>query len=86
MSKAEERAFEAYPEQDMLRAPNTHKSQLNKERRRIYRQGYHQAEKDILAIIESRISEIIGDAQPKPILRLELKGLIKRIKDENKNT
>lgn len=47
MTRAEEAALKAYPEQDMLRTPNTHKSQLNKERRRIYRQGYYQAEKDM---------------------------------------
>lgn len=47
-----------------------------------YRHGYDDAEKDILAIIESRISEILGDAQPKPVLRAELEELIKRIKEE----
>ena len=34
----------------------------------------------ILKIIESRISEIIGDAQPNPVLRLELQGIIDKIK------
>ena len=48
-----------------------------------YNDGYEQAEKDILSLIESRISEIIGDAQPKPALRAELEELIKRIKDED---
>lgn len=42
--------------------------------------GYKQAEKDIIALIESRISEIIGDAQPKPALRAELQELIDKIK------
>ena len=36
----------------------------------------------IIRLIESRISEIIGDAQPKPALRAELEELIKRIKDD----
>ena len=45
------------------------------------RRGYEQAEKDILSTIESRLSEIIGDAQPKPALRAELEELINRIKD-----
>lgn len=40
---------------------------------------YKQAEKDIIAIIESRIAEILGDAQPKPTIRIELKELITRI-------
>lgn len=44
--------------------------------------GYEQAEKDIIALIESRISEILGDAQPKPALRAELQELIKRMKEE----
>ena len=44
--------------------------------------GYEQAEKDIVSLIQSRLNEIIGDAQPKPILRVELQGLIKRIMEE----
>ena len=34
----------------------------------------------ILALIESRLSEIIGDAQPNPALRAELQELINKIK------
>lgn len=45
---------------------------------------YEQAEKDIIAIIESRIAEILGDAQPKPTIRIELKELITRIKEAKK--
>ena len=48
---------------------------------KFYNDGYVQAEKDILSLIESRISEILGDAQPKPALRAELEELIKRIKE-----
>lgn len=48
---------------------------------KFYNDGYEQAEKDILSTIESRLSEIIGDAQPKPALRAELEELIKRIKE-----
>ena len=51
--------------------------------RKVFIQGYEQAEKDIIAIIESRTAEILGDAQPKPIIRIELKELIKRIKEAN---
>ena len=43
--------------------------------------GYMQAEKDIISIIESRLSELLGDAQPTPILRAELSDLIKKIKE-----
>lgn len=46
--------------------------------------GYEEAEKDIISLIESRISEILGDAQPKPALRAELQELIKHIKEEEK--
>ena len=48
-----------------------------------FQKGYEQAEKDIIAIIESRIAEILGDAQPKPTIRIELKELITRIKEAN---
>ena len=71
MTRAEQRALEAYDTDTP--API----------RFAFRDGYEQAEKDILAIIESRISEIIGDAQPKPILRTELQELTTRIKNED---
>ena len=48
----------------------------------IYISAYHQAQRDIISLIESRISELLGDAQPTPILRYELRDLIKRIKEE----
>lgn len=44
--------------------------------------GYEQAEKDIITLIESRLSELLGDAQPTPILRYELQDLIKKIREE----
>ena len=69
MRRAEERALEAYDTDTP--API----------RFAFRDGYEQAENDILAIIESRLSEIIGDAQPKPALRAELEELINRIKE-----
>lgn len=47
-----------------------------------YKEGYEQAEKDIIALIQSRFSEIIGDAQPKPTLRAELRELIEKIKED----
>lgn len=49
-----------------------------------YDDSRKQAEKDIIAIIESRIAEILGDAQPKPTIRIELKELITRIKEAKK--
>ena len=50
--------------------------------RAIFQQGYEQAEKDIIFIIESRISEILGDAQPARVLRAELRKLINKIKEQ----
>lgn len=46
--------------------------------------GYDLAEQDIIALIESIIEGIIGDAQPKPILRAELQELITKIKERTK--
>ena len=43
---------------------------------------YEKAEKDTIAIIESRLSELLGDAQPTPALRNELQDLIKKIEEE----
>lgn len=34
----------------------------------------------MLKLIETRISEIIGDAQPNPVLRIELQDIIDKIK------
>lgn len=43
--------------------------------------GLNDMEKYIVRLIESRLSEIVGDAQPRPALRAELEELIKRIND-----
>lgn len=67
MTKAEERALEAYDTNTP--API----------RIAYRDGYEQAENDIISIIGIRLSEIIGDAQPRPALRAELQELINKI-------
>lgn len=42
--------------------------------------GMNKMEQQIVSIIESRIKEIIGDAQPNPVLRIELQGIIDKIK------
>ena len=47
--------------------------------RTIFMRGYSQAQQDIIALIQSRIDEILGDAQPAQILRMELQELIKKI-------
>lgn len=38
----------------------------------------------IISLIKSRIAEILGDAQPAPVLRMELQELINKIKEESK--
>ena len=85
MTKAEEVAMDAYPRLTIASVclDGTTPVDLNTGARKRFIEGYKQAEKDILAIIETRISEIIGDAQPKPILRAELQELITRIKHED---
>ena len=50
---------------------------------KIWEQAYGVAKIDILSLIESRISEILGDAQPRPALRAELQELIDRIKEND---
>ena len=42
-------------------------------------EGRRLEREDIKSIIQSRIDEILGDAQPKPSLRTELQELIKKI-------
>ena len=76
LSLAEKRALEAYP-RDEDRELNYRRTNY----RIAYERGYKQAEKDIISLIQSRISEIIGDAQPKPTLRAELQELINKIKE-----
>ena len=78
MSKAKQASTKAYPI-----------SSTSKKNRAIqvgkiiaFRNGYKQAEKEIIAIIETRLSELLGDAQPMPVLRHELQDLIKKIKEE----
>lgn len=77
LSRAEEMALKAYP-RDEDRELNFRRTNY----RIAYERGYKQAEKDIIALVESRISEIVGDAQPKPILRAELEELITKIKEQ----
>lgn len=86
MSKrAKDEAWKAYPkrqEHRCITAFGTLEFDYDAPNREGFIKGYEQAEKDIIALIESRISEILGDAQPAPVLRAELQELIKRIKEE----
>ena len=78
MSRASEAAKKAYPNNCFIGVEYADMC------RSFYQDGYEQAEEDIIYIIESRIGEILGDAQPAPVLRAELQELIKRIKEEQK--
>lgn len=42
-------------------------------------EGRRLEREDVKSTIQSRIDEILGDAQPNPILRMELQELIKKI-------
>lgn len=79
LTRAEEMALEIFPKNSLefLRTGRD----FNGYRRQGFIKGYEKAEKDIIEMIWWRISEIIGDAQPNPILRMELEELIKRIKE-----
>lgn len=87
MTRAEQAALKAYPEKiiEHVEEPGfVVKRDHNRFDRNVYIQGYKQAEKDLISIIESRISEILGDAQPNPTLRAELRDLINKLNDDKK--
>ena len=72
MSKrAEEKASERYPQEDRIGIAIAERSG--------FICGYDEAEKDIISLVESRLSELLGDAQPTPILRYDLRDLVKKI-------
>lgn len=73
MTRAEEAARKAYPYDGGT------KGWICKSSRPIFIKGYEKAQQDIIALIQSRIDGILGDAQPAPILRMELQELINRI-------
>ena len=84
MSRASEAARKAYPEDweaGYFDDPDE-VTDDNEEAREFFQQGYEQAEKDIISLIESRIGEILGDAQPAPVLRAELQEMINKIKKQ----
>lgn len=85
MNRASEAAMKAYPKEEgkvYSTAFGTFEFDRNAAEREGFQQGYEQAEKNIISLIESRIGEILGDAQPAPVLRAELRELIKQIKEE----
>lgn len=87
MTKAEEAALKAYPVeitplnyQDLIdQFGGKTEIDVNTYPRFLFQHGYEQSQQDIIAIIQSRIDKILGDAQPNPILRMELQELIKKI-------
>jgi hypothetical protein len=78
MTRAEEAAWEAYPYNRAI-TNNDVEYDGNFCNRLPYIEGYEQSQQDIIALIQSRIDGILGDAQPAPILRMELQELIKKI-------
>lgn len=82
MTKAEEAAIKAYPKGGGIIRISEFASfeyDVCAPERKAFQEGYECAQKEIIAIIQSRIDEILGDAQPNPILRMELQELIKKI-------
>ena len=79
MTRAEEQALKKYPEDKTF---TSWQKDTFDAMRDGFIVGYEQATQNILIIVESRISEIIGDAQPKPALRAELQELITKIKEQ----
>lgn len=84
MTKAEEAGLKVYPPQfssGKKFAKRVQGEMVDTRRpiRTIFMRGYEQSQQDIIAIVQSRIDEILGDAQPAPILRMELQELINRI-------
>lgn len=79
VERAEEAALKEYPQPKELGRVGV--IDWLKEYRREFIKGYEQAEKDILSIIQSRLEEICGDAQPRPVLRIELQEIINKIKN-----
>ena len=85
MSKrAEKAALKAYPVNMQYSTVYDCVYDLAQIERKKFLKVYEQAEKDILSIIQSRLEEIPGDAQPRPILRAELQELMIKIMEEDK--
>lgn len=83
MSRAEKAARKAYPVK-IINGGSTlgSKYDANMIPRYYFINGYQQAKENIISLIESRIGEILGDAQPAPVLREELRELIDKIKEK----
>lgn len=84
MTRAEEAGLKVYPPQFSSGKRFAKRVQgeivdTHRPIRTIFIKGYEQSQQDIIAIIHSRIDEILGDAQPASILRVELQELIKKI-------
>ena len=72
------KVWRKYPKDGIIRSEEYYDA--NEDRRNAFIVGAKWQKDKILKLIEARISEIIGDAQPNPILRLELQGVIDKIK------
>lgn len=85
MSKrAEEAALKAYPDPEFdgyYDDSYVSKQSIAISDRFKFIKGYEQAEKDLVSIIQARLNEIQGDAQPRPVLRMELQEIINKIEN-----
>lgn len=72
------KVWREYPKDGIIRSEEYYDA--NEDRRGAFIVGTKWQKDKILKLIEARISEIIGDAQPNPVLRLELQGIIDKIK------
>lgn len=80
VERAEEAAFDYQRELSMIDSVGDEHIVA---RRMGFYDGYKKAEKGIISIIQARLNEIQGDAQPRPILRIELQEIINKIENGN---
>ena len=74
---SEEMALRAYPEKDVLNKKATGHYDANYPRRKAYQQGYEQAEKDIIPLINRLCEAILFDWEDKVELAWKIQSQIK---------
>lgn len=77
MTRAERAAYMACPP-DIVKTMHG-EIDFNASARAFFMRGYEQALKEVADLIDARLSQILGDAQPAPILRIELTELRHKI-------
>lgn len=85
---AEQKALEAFPIPKLTKVANQHHTQLNKERRRVYRQGYNQAMKDFMEYLEhcSTFTDMYGNTRiDNDLFNTLIEDFKKYMQNENNN-